>query len=262
MLGLKYLLQQFQIRVILDEILTNLLRLNNVTKPNILLIEDDSDIQQLVSYNLIKAGMHVSCADKGEDAFTLLEEEPVDAIILDLMLPGKDGLEICSILRGTESTAAIPIIMLTAKSEEDDIIAGLNMGADDYVTKPFSPKILIARIKAVLRRRTDENHQQQEQNQQKALSVHGLTIDPYRYEVHVRGKLTHFTGTEFTILFLLAEKAGWVFTRQQIIDRVRGYEYLITPRAVDVQIFGLRKKLGDAGHLIETVRGIGYRLKE
>lgn len=231
-------------------------------KPTILLIEDDIDIQQLVSYNLIKAGMNVSCADRDDEAFSILAKEKIDGILLDLMLPGKDGLEICKILRGDEKTKNIPIIMLTAKSEEDDIIAGLNIGADDYVTKPFSPKVLIARVKAVLRRKRDTEQPSEKNDEYKILTVHNLRVDPGRHEVHLHGRQIHLTGTEFTILYLLAEKAGWVFTRQQIIDRVRGYEYLITPRAVDVQIFNLRKKMGDAGDLIETVRGIGYRLKE
>lgn len=233
-----------------------------MTKPTILLIEDDTDIQQLVTYNLIKAGMNVSCADRDEEAFFLLEKEHIDGIILDLMLPGKDGLEICRLLRENEKTVDIPIIMLTAKSEENDIIAGLNIGADDYVTKPFSPKVLIARIQAVLRRKMSGDQQQGDQAEYKVISHQGLRIDPGRHEVHLNEKKINLTGTEFTILHVLAEKAGWVFTRQQIIDRVRGYEYLITPRAVDVQIFGLRKKLGEAGQLIETVRGIGYRIKE
>lgn len=233
-----------------------------MSKPNILLVEDDLDIQQLVTYNLIKAGMNVVCADSGEEALKVLEEEQFDGIILDLMLPGQDGLEICSSLREQESTTHIPIIMLTARSEEDDIVAGLNIGADDYITKPFSPKVLIARVHSVLRRNAAKAENQTERDSKEIVNIHGLIIDAGRYEVTYKGGLIHLTNTEFTILHLLAEKPGWVFTRQQIIDRVRGYDYLITPRAVDVQIFGLRKKLGDAGQLIETVRGIGYRIKE
>ncbi len=232
-----------------------------MSKPNILVVEDDPDIQQLVTYNLIKAGMHATCADNGEDALAVLDKEKVDAIILDLMLPGKDGLEICRTLREQEKTHSVPIIILTAKSEEDDIVAGLEIGADDYVTKPFSPKILIARIHAALRRNL-ENDPQNENNSTNIISLHGLDIHPGRYEVSIEGKQVQLTGTEFTILHLLAGKAGWVFTRQQIIDHIRGYDYLITPRTVDVQIFGLRKKLGEVGHLVETVRGIGYRMKE
>lgn len=231
-----------------------------IAKPNILVIEDDPDIQQLVTYNLVKAGMHVTCADNGEDAFSLLESEKIDAIILDLMLPGQDGLTICRTLRQGENTGSIPIIILTAKSEEDDIVAGLETGADDYVTKPFSPKILLARLQAVLRRNSENTTENKDLGD--TITIHGLTIDPGRYEVQIDGKAVELTRTEFAILQLLAGKAGWVFTRQQIIDHIRGYDYIITPRAVDVQIFGLRKKLGHAGHFIETVRGIGYRLKD
>ncbi|HER63333.1 MAG TPA: response regulator transcription factor, partial [Desulfobacteraceae bacterium] len=132
--------------------------------------------------------------------------------------------------------------------------------ADDYVTKPFSPKVLIARLQAVLRRNLDEQHGNEPATD--TISIHGITIHPGRHEVHLDGKPVQLTGTEFAILHVLARKAGWVFTRQQIIDHIRGYDYLITPRAVDVQIFGLRKKLGSAGHLVQTVRGIGYRMKE
>jgi two-component system phosphate regulon response regulator PhoB len=232
-----------------------------VAKPNILIVEDDLDIQQLVTYNLIKAGMHVTCADNGEYAFAVLDKEKIDAIILDLMLPGKNGLEICRALREQEKFRIVPIIILTAKSEEDDIVTGLEIGADDYVTKPFSPKVLVARLQALLRR----NHEQDKSDGDPLTSpvfIHGLAIDPGRHQVTVNGEQIQLTATEFTILQLLAGKAGWVFTRQQIIDNIRGYDYLITPRAVDVQIFGLRKKLGGAGHIIETLRGIGYRMKE
>ena len=232
-----------------------------MSKPNILVVEDDLDIQQLVTYNLIKAGMHVTCAENGENALSVLEKEQVNAIILDLMLPGKNGLEICRILREQKQTHSIPIIILTAKSEEDDIVAGLEIGADDYVTKPFSPKVLIARLQVLLRRNLDSDEPNKNSSLQ-SISIHGLSIHPGRHEVSIEGKLVELTSTEFMILHQLAEKPGWVFTRQQIIDHIRGYEYLITPRAVDVQIFGLRKKLGRAGHLVETVRGIGYRVKE
>jgi two-component system phosphate regulon response regulator PhoB len=177
------------------------------------------------------------------------------------MLPGRDGLEICRSLRENERSRFIPVIFLTAKSEEDDIVAGLEVGADDYVTKPFSPKILVARVQAALRRAA-ENENQTGGQEGEAVTIKNLVIHPGRHEVHADGSPVNLTGTEFTILHLLARKAGWVYTRQQIIDHIRGYDYIITPRAVDVQIFGLRKKLGTAGHLIETVRGIGYRMKE
>lgn len=229
-------------------------------KTHILIVEDDADIQQLVSYNLIKAGYHVSCADSGEEAFQTIGSEEIDCILLDLMLPGMSGLEICSTIRRDEEKdeKRIPIIMLTAKGEEEDIIAGLECGADDYVTKPFSPKVLIARVKSVLRR-IQEKKKPGEGDAN--IEIHGLIIDPGRHEVHLNGRELQLTLTEFGILKLMADKPGWVFTRQQIIDSVRGYDFLITPRAVDVQIFGLRKKLGEGGGMVETVRGIGYRFK-
>lgn len=229
-------------------------------KPSILVVEDDTDIQQLVSYNLIKSGFNVTCADTGEEALQILSRELFDAIVLDLMLPGKNGNEVCRAVRDQETTRAVPIIMLTAKSEEDDIVSGLECGADDYVTKPFSPRVLIARIEAALRRTPEQGPDDDESCG--VISRHGMEIHPGRHEVRVNGEEVHLTASEFTILELLANRPGWVFSRQQIIDQVRGYDYSITPRAVDVQIFGLRKKLGPSGSCIETVRGIGYRIRE
>lgn len=230
-------------------------------KHDILVVEDDQDIQQLVSYNLIRAGFNVTCADTGEEALDLIDSEHFDAIILDLMLPGKSGIEVCRIVRQLKDSKSIPIIMLTAKGEEEDIVTGLESGADDYVTKPFSPKVLVARVQAVIRRVLQE---QVAENKTKGgiISIHSLTIDPGRHEVLSNGQPIQLTNTEFTILLQLAIRPGWVFTRQQIIDQARGYDYLITPRAIDVQIFGLRKKLGSTGRYIETVRGVGYRMKE
>ncbi len=230
-------------------------------KASILVVEDDVDIQQLVSYNLIKAGFNVTCADSGEEALQVLYQEPIDLILLDLMLPGKDGMEVCSIIRAKTDLTQPPIIMLTAKSEEDDIITGLSCGADDYVTKPFSPRVLIARVQALLRRKQEKINNDERPDAQ-SIHIHSMVIHPGRHEILVNGKEIHLTTTEFTILEQLAGRPGWVFSRQQIIDKIRGYDYLITSRAVDVQIFGLRKKLGDMGSYIETVRGIGYRLKE
>jgi len=231
-----------------------------MAKPHVLVVEDDADIQQLVSYNLIKAGFHVTCADSGEEALAGLEREEVDCILLDLMLPGLSGIEVCAAVRksGSPTRAAVPILMLTAKGEEEDVVAGLEVGADDYITKPFSPKVLVARVKAVLRR-----GRAQEGGSERHIIVTGagIEIDQGRHEVRLDGELLSLTMTEFGILALLAAKPGWVFSRQQIIDAVRGYEFLITPRAIDVQIYGLRKKLGEAGDSIETVRGIGYRFK-
>ncbi|MCL1980863.1 MAG: response regulator transcription factor [Proteobacteria bacterium] len=228
-------------------------------KPSILVVEDDTDIQQLVSYNLIKSGFNVTCADSGEEALQLLAREPVDAMVLDLMLPGKDGGEVCQAVRSQESTRGLPIIMLTAKGEEDDIVAGLSCGADDYVTKPFSPRVLIARIEAALRRKPVSGNEAE--NESALYDRYSMEIHPGRHQVLVDGREIHLTASEFTILELLAGRPGWVFSRQQIIDQIRGYDYSITPRAVDVQIFGLRKKLGAAGACIETIRGIGYRIR-
>jgi two-component system alkaline phosphatase synthesis response regulator PhoP len=230
-------------------------------KKNILIVEDDEDIQQLVSYNLLKAGFAVEVADTGEQALEYAEAQPPNLIVLDIMLPGISGLEVCRILRHGEQTAGIPIIMLTAKGEEADIVAGLDLGADDYITKPFSPKVLVSRVKAVLRRRPREVAVQKEEDSG-LVQIHDLVIDPGRHEVRVSGKVVHLTPTEFGILRLLAEKPGWVFSRQQIIDAVRGYDFLVTQRAIDVQVFSLRKKLGKAGGRVETVRGIGYRIRE
>lgn len=232
-----------------------------MAKVHVLIVEDEEEIAQLVSYNLIKAGFHVTCAESGEDGLECVQSEDVDCILLDLMLPGMTGMEVCNALKTNKNFSAIPIIMLTAKGEEDDIIAGLECGADDYVPKPFSPKVLIARIKAVLRRKSKVTSKNNGAGQD-VIHCESLEIHPGRHEVLLDGKQIQLTMTEFGILVLLAGRPGWVFTRQQIIDSVRGYDFLVTPRAVDVQIFGLRKKLRQAGQLVETVRGIGYRFKE
>lgn len=231
-------------------------------KITILIVEDEAAIQQLVSYNLIKAGFHVTCADTGEEALACLLREDIDCVLLDLMLPGMSGLEVCEKIRdkGRRSGRHVPIIMLTAKGEEEDVVAGLDYGADDYITKPFSPKVLIARIKAVLRRGFEKGQAESEEDPA-VIVIDDLEINKGRHEVRIGGEQLHLTMTEFGILSLLAGKPGWVFSRQQIIDSVRGYDFLITPRAIDVQIFGLRKKMGDAGRMIETVRGVGYRFR-
>lgn len=231
-------------------------------KTHILIVEDETDIQQLVSYNLIRAGFNVSCADSGEEALECLRQEKIDCVLLDLMLPGMSGLEVCSAMKkGKEQTGRpVPIIMLTAKGEEEDIVAGLESGADDYITKPFSPKVLVARIKSVLRR-IEEQKKSADQGVKERIVYDNLEIDKGRHEVRLDGGLLQLTMTEFGILTLLAQKPGWVFTRQQIIDSIRGYDFLVTPRAIDVQVFGLRKKMGKFGRMIETVRGIGYRFK-
>ncbi len=224
---------------------------------HILVVEDDEDIQQLVEYNLLKAGYKVSVASTGEEGLRLAQGEHPDLVLLDLMLPGLDGLELCRALKRDPATARLPVIMLTAKSEEADIVTGLELGADDYVTKPFSPKVLLARIRTVLRRRG-----RPARDKDAVLRIHGITIDPGRHEVRVGGEPVELTYTEFRLLQLLAARPGWVFTRYQIVNAIRGEDYVVTDRSVDVQVVGLRKKLGDAGACIETVRGIGYRCKD
>lgn len=222
----------------------------------ILIVEDEEDILELVRYNLMKEGYQVDGVLSGEDALLYVKQEHYDLILLDLMLPGVDGLDVCRTLKRDSRTAHVPVIMLTAKGEETDIVVGLEMGADDYIPKPFSPRILLARIKAVLRRR-----QQPEDEHSDVIAIHDLQIDSSRYEVRVKGKPVQLTTTEFGILLCLARRPGWVFTRYQIVDAVKGEDYIVTDRAVDVQISGLRKKLGPVSSCIETVRGVGYRFK-
>lgn len=200
-------------------------------------------------------GYTVTVATTGDDALRLAPAEPFDLILLDVMLPGKDGFDVCRALR--RAGLRVPIIMLTAKSHEAEKVMGLELGADDYVTKPFSPRILLARIQAVLRRREAEATEKDA-----VLRVHEMVIHPGRHEVSVNGKPLDLTFTEFRLLHYLARRPGWVFTRSQIVDAVRGEGYAVTDRAVDVQIVGLRKKLGAYGRYIETVRGVGYRMKE
>ena len=232
-----------------------------MAREHILIVEDDENIQQLVGYNLTKAGYHTIYADTGEQALSILSKTKPDLILLDLMLPELSGVDVCKTVKTEKQTSHIPIIILTAKGEEEDITAGLDLGADDYITKPFSPKVLLSRIKAVLRRQGAQKDSRSAVNQP-VIKINDLVIDSGRHEVSVQGETISLTVTEFGILEFLARHPGWVYSRQQIIDQVRGYDYLITPRAVDVQVFGLRKKLGDAGKHIETVRGIGYRFRE
>lgn len=222
----------------------------------VLVVDDEADILELIKYNLEKDGHAVESASTGEAGLERARLLCPDAIILDLMLPGMDGLEVCRLLKRDVRTKDIPIIMLTARGEENDIVKGLEIGADDYVTKPFSPRILGARVKAVLRKKgaaSDENAK---------IRIRELVMDPRRHEVLLDGKPVQLTLTEFRVLHFLARQPGWVFTRYQIVDAVKGEDYPVTDRSVDVQIVGLRKKLGDYGSYIETVRGVGYRFQE
>ncbi len=226
-------------------------------REKILVVDDEKDILELVEYNLAKNGYRVSCVATGEEALKAARSQLPDLIVLDLMLPGVDGLEVCKTLKNDPKTAHISIVMLTAKGEEADIVTGLELGADDYITKPFSPRVLLARLRAVLRRKTQEPIEETS-----VIQIHDLLIHPGRREVLVRGKPVSLTFTEFSVLHFLARRPGWVFTRSRIVDAVRGDDYPVTDRSVDVQIVGLRRKLGPAGKYIETVRGVGYRFKE
>ncbi len=228
-----------------------------MAKEIILIVEDEEDILEVISYNLVKEGYEVYGVTSGEEALRSVKMQVPDLILLDLMLPGMDGLDICRNLKQNSSTQDLPIMMLTAKSEDTDIVAGLELGADDYVVKPFSPSVLVARIRAVLRRRA-----MGPAAEGVAIQIKDLTIDPGRHEVLFRDRPVDLTFTEFRILHFLSRHPGWVYTRDQIIEAVRGDDYVVTDRAVDVQIAGLRKKLGIAGTYIETVRGVGYRFKE
>ncbi|MDH4247316.1 MAG: response regulator transcription factor [Deltaproteobacteria bacterium] len=222
----------------------------------ILVVEDEEDLQELLRFNLAREGYQVRIAGTGEAALRAIKARP-DLMVLDLMLPGIDGLEVCRWVRSEDGTRDLPILMLTARGEEADIVSGLELGADDYLTKPFSPRVLLARIKALLRR-TGSN----ESAEPPRLQAQGLTVDYSRREVSLLGQPLVLTTGEFDMLYFLARRPGRVFTRQQIMDGVHGQDYAVTERTVDVQIAGLRKKLGTAGGLIQTVRGVGYRFMD
>jgi two-component system phosphate regulon response regulator PhoB len=224
---------------------------------HILVVDDEEDLAELVDYNLSKEGYKVSCVGTGEAALQSARIAIPDLIILDLLLPQVDGLDVCKQIKSDVRTKHIPIVMLTAKSEEADMVTGLELGADDYITKPFSPRVLLARIRAALRRK-----QQPVENETGTIRAKEIVIHPGRHEVLVNGEALELTFTEFRLLHFLARKPGWAFTRVQIVDAVKGEDYPVTERSVDVQVVGLRKKLGEYGHYIETVRGVGYRYKE
>jgi two-component system phosphate regulon response regulator PhoB len=225
----------------------------------ILLIEDEQDLLELLRYNLEREGYAVRAVTTGEAGLKEARRERPGLIILDLMLPAMDGLEVCRSLKGRDETAAVPIIMLTAKGEESDVVRGLEMGADDYIPKPFSPRVLLARIQAVLRRTQQLSD---DPSNDRVIERGPVRIDLDRHEVTVAGEIAELTATEFKLLSLLAKQPGRVYTRQQIIETMHDGLAAVTDRSVDVQVVSLRKKLGDAGQRIETIRGVGYRFKE
>ena len=226
-----------------------------MTKEKIMVIEDEADILEVIRHNLARESYDVLTAEDGETAIKKIQTEMPDLILLDLMLPGIDGLEVCQRLKANAETRLIPIIMVTAKGEESDVVLGLGIGADDYITKPFSPKELIARVKAVLRR----SRFAEEPVHRNRIKMGELSIDADRHEVRVEGKRISLTLREFRLLHFLAANKGRVYTRDNLLNRIAGDDVHIVDRNIDVHIRSIRKKLGRQRDLIETVRGIGYR---
>ncbi|MEO0020194.1 MAG: response regulator [candidate division WOR-3 bacterium] len=221
----------------------------------IAIVDDEPDILELVAINLNRNGFRTETFTNARDFYHFLENQLPDLVILDLMLPDVDGLDICRLLKSEPRTRAIPIIMLTARGEETDRVIGLELGADDYVTKPFSARELVARVKSVLRR-------QEMSLADEKITLGGIVkIDPQRHEVEVDGKRIDLTTTEFRLLLILAKRPGWVFTRNQILDELWGEEKAVLDRTVDVHIKHLRAKLGKAGNLIRNIRGVGYKIE-
>ncbi|MEY4830003.1 MAG: hypothetical protein RLZZ562_1799 [Planctomycetota bacterium] len=229
-----------------------------MSKPKILVIEDESDILEVITYNLEREGHKVISCRNGEQGLSRIRTDNPDLVILDLMLPGMDGVEVCRQVKSDPVTRAIPVIMVTAKAEESDIVLGLGIGADDYITKPFSPKELVARVKVVLRRGP-----LREQSGGGERVVRGeLTIDLGRHEATISGVLLTLTPTEMRLLHFLASHPGRVFPRSHLLSRVIGEDAIVTDRNIDVHVRALRQKLGDAADVIETVRGVGYRFAD
>jgi len=229
-----------------------------VKTDKIVVIEDEEDILEVIAYNLKREGYDVTTSTSGEDGLTKIERFAPNLVILDLMLPEIDGLDLCRKLKSDPVTQSIPVIMVTAKGEESDVVLGLGMGADDYVVKPFSPKELVARVKAVLRR----SRSAPEKERKDRIARDGIIIDPQRHDVRVDGESVTFTATEFRLLHFLASHPGRVFTRDQLLTRVIGEEAIVIDRNIDVHVRAIRKKLGEQRQLIETIRGVGYRFKD
>ncbi|MBN2108702.1 MAG: response regulator transcription factor [Deltaproteobacteria bacterium] len=226
-------------------------------KKPIVIVEDEPDIVELMTIHLEKTGFAVKSFSGGAGFLRFIEKTEPALVVLDLMLPDIDGLEICKTLRRHESLASVPIIMVTAKGEEMDKVLGLELGADDYMAKPFSPRELVARVKALLRRNGPAAQAG------KVVEIGGmLTLDLTKYEVMLRGRRIELTSTEFKILELLSSKKGWVFSREKILDHLWGDEKAVIDRTVDVHIRHLREKLGDAAYFVKNIRGVGYKLEE
>ncbi len=228
-----------------------------MSKEIIVVVEDEVDIREVLIYNLEREGYQVFGEPDGSRGLQLIQGKKPDLVLLDLMLPGLDGLQVCKQLKSDSETRSIPIVMVSARSEECDIVLGLELGADDYITKPFSPRELLARVRAVLRRRSSSSDESAGQR----INCEGVTIDTRRHEVIVDGAAVSFTATEFKLLNFLARHPGWVFTRDQLMSNVMGQDNFIVDRNIDVHIQAVRKKLRSHRDLIETIRGIGYRFK-
>lgn len=226
------------------------------TRERILVIEDEPDIREVIEFNLKCEGYRVSGAGDGEEGLACVRREFPDAILLDRMLPGLDGLEVCRRLKGDPDLRSIPVIMVTAKAEVDDVVEGLEAGADDYLTKPFSPKELLARVKAVVRRGSWDEHRGTDR-----LVFDGVVINTASHVVLVEGEEAPFTATEFRLLHFLANNPGRVFSRNTLLTRVMGENSHLVDRNIDVHIGAIRRKLGERRDLIQTARGVGYRFR-
>lgn len=237
-------------------------------KKTILIVDDEEPIRQLIKYNLEREGFKTLQACNAMKAVDKARSENIDLIILDLMLPDMSGLDVCRILKNDAKTSCIPIVMVTAKTEDADIVYGLELGAEDYITKPFSPKVLVARVKSVLRRmkQNQEECESQKNNLPKEeISVHDIKILPLSHKAYKNGKLLELTASEFSLLHFMVQFPGQVFSRQKIIKTLKGDDYPVTERSIDVLVLSLRRKLEEAEgipDLIETLRGVGYRLKD
>lgn len=229
-------------------------------KPTILVVEDEEDLRDIIIYNLEREGYMTVGVESGEEGLDKALTIKPDLMILDLMLPGMSGMDVCRRIKQDSDNQVLPIIIVSAKGEEADIVSGLELGADDYLTKPFSPRILLARVSTVLRRY--ERKTVNADSDDTVLSVDGLTIDTKKHQLTIDNRAVDLTKSEFSLLGFLASNRGWVFTRYQIVDAIRGEQYVVTERSIDVLIAGLRKKLKNCAELIETVRGVGYRFKE
>ncbi len=224
-------------------------------KEEIAIVEDEKDILDLIALTIEKAGFYAKKFAIGEDFLSYLNKNVPDLVILDLMLPDMDGLDICKNIRQNPKTHFLPIIMLTVKGDEMDKVVGLELGADDYMTKPFSPRELVARVKAVLRRK-------EAAAEVKEVRINDvLRVDPQKYEIYVYDRKIELTATEFRLLLILAENRRRVFTRDELIDRLWGGEKIVTDRTIDVHVKSLRDKLGKAGDLVKSIRGVGYKLE-